>query len=402
MTITRILTLPFGDPFTHFRSEDGYGVEQWLAEFTIDLATYGDAPFAVSLAAEIKAAGGIMPTFRIRMGGTSQAADGVEILTIVPETSPADWTAVLATAARAASHGLTLFKLTVQNPADPWPAGMIEIPGDLAGIADGDGYDFPTGTGVATKRIEYQVTNGYAATPGAVTVDIRGAADWDGMRAALQSAIATVSTVNYEHESYGGGTYGLYLDWPTKGSAGNVAIVQLFTHAGWAVSGFVGGVDPRAIDIASAGLTLGFGDAPILTTTTPLWTSERQDIWFDALASDGEPNTMVTPSGDWVLVSGRVALAQSLTRRFLTSPGEWKTKPRYGAGLREACRKRGRQIDLDALANAMKEQAMMDSRVESVAAVRVDRIDTNGFKFTVTVVMKGDKEPLTFGGDVQP
>jgi hypothetical protein len=126
------------------------------------------------------------------------------------------------------------------------------------------------------------------------------------------------------------------------------------------------------------------------------------DIWFDVLASDGEPNTMVTPAGDWKLVSGRTAVVQSLTRRYLTSPGEWKTLPNYGAGLRAACHRRARQADLDALANAIKHQSMLDDRVKSVGDVLIQRIGANAVKFTVTVILKNDEKPLTFGGEVLP
>jgi hypothetical protein len=126
------------------------------------------------------------------------------------------------------------------------------------------------------------------------------------------------------------------------------------------------------------------------------------DIWFDVLASDGEPNTMVTSAGDWALVTGRTAVVQSLTRRYLTSPGEWKTMPNYGAGMRAACRRRGRQADLDALANAIRQQSMLDDRVRSVANVLVERIGINAVKFTVTVILKNDNQPLTFGGEVTP
>ena len=126
------------------------------------------------------------------------------------------------------------------------------------------------------------------------------------------------------------------------------------------------------------------------------------DIWFDVLAADGEANTMVTTGGDWQLVTGPTAVVQSLTRRYLTSPGEWKTLPNYGAGLRAACRKRGGQADLATLTAAIKQQSMLDDRVQSVGDVGLTWLGPNALQFTITVVLKSDSQALTFGGVVTP
>jgi hypothetical protein len=123
-------------------------------------------------------------------------------------------------------------------------AAHIDIPDDITGIADHDGYDFPTGVGTATKRLEYKRTAGYVAAPGAVTMDIVDAADWDDARTVLKATIAANSTAVLNSEDHATpGRYRVYYDWVSAGAVGNVPIVQTFTLAGWDAVGFAFGLD---------------------------------------------------------------------------------------------------------------------------------------------------------------
>lgn len=114
------------------------------------------------------------------------------------------------------------------------------------------------------------------------------------------------------------------------------------------------------------------------------------DIWMGDDAGDGVPNYNVLPSGDWRLVSGREAVKQSLRRRFMTSPGEWATKPDYGAGLRAAVKSRARQSDIDDIVNRLRSQAMKDTRVLAVLSVTATRLGTYGIAYRIVVQLKGD------------
>jgi photosystem II stability/assembly factor-like uncharacterized protein/phage baseplate assembly protein W len=124
-----------------------------------------------------------------------------------------------------------------------------------------------------------------------------------------------------------------------------------------------------------------------------------EDIWFD-LAGEVGPNTTVTPSGDWKLVSGREALRQSLIRRFITNPGEWRTKPGYGAGLSGMVRKKLTKSMHDQAVTAIRSQALVDKRVQSVDTVDISRLadasggSKPGWRVHVVVIPKLDPTPL--------
>lgn len=113
------------------------------------------------------------------------------------------------------------------------------------------------------------------------------------------------------------------------------------------------------------------------------------DIWMAKTETSSLEYT-VTPSRDWQLVSGKEAYRQSLIRRFLTSPGEYRNKPDYGAGVRAAVKARGRQVDLDDISTRLRSQALKDERTARVLDVAVERIGNYGIKFTVKTQMTGD------------
>jgi phage baseplate assembly protein W len=113
-----------------------------------------------------------------------------------------------------------------------------------------------------------------------------------------------------------------------------------------------------------------------------------RDIWYDVAAAHG-PNSVVNRRGDWLVVSGVEALRQSLIRRFITDPGEWRTKPDYGAGARRFVKKRNDAAARAQLANRLRAQALRDRRVASVEAVVVEPGAGGVLRIMVRVIPKG-------------
>lgn len=128
------------------------------------------------------------------------------------------------------------------------------------------------------------------------------------------------------------------------------------------------------------------------------------DIYFDFSGGTG-PDTLVTPSGDWKLVSGRACLRQALIRRYLTTPGTWKTKPKYGAGVKDLLRKKMTSTTkATAIAN-IKAQSLADRRIKSCDSVEIERLTVNGvskrgWHISVIVTPAAEPEPLPVEFDV--
>ena len=120
----------------------------------------------------------------------------------------------------------------------------------------------------------------------------------------------------------------------------------------------------------------------------PLVEGEEEDIYFDVSAATG-PDYYVTPAGDWLPVTGDEALRQSLLRRFITNPGEWQTKPGYGAGGRAFVKAKATKANRDAFSQRLREQALKDKRVASVSEVKVESFADGGYKYSVAIVPKG-------------
>jgi phage baseplate assembly protein W len=131
------------------------------------------------------------------------------------------------------------------------------------------------------------------------------------------------------------------------------------------------------------------------------------DIWFDLSSSQG-PDTIVTPAGDWKLVSGRECYRQSLIRRFITKPGEWRTKPSYGGGLSGMVRKKLTTTVRDGAINAIRAQALQDGRTGTVDLVEIARLTDAtgatkpGWRVHVVVTPKVDPVPLDVWFPVAP
>lgn len=128
-----------------------------------------------------------------------------------------------------------------------------------------------------------------------------------------------------------------------------------------------------------------------------------QDIWLDVTKGSG-PDRRVTPDGDWLLVQGREALRQSLLRRYLTNPGEWATKENYGAGVRMFVKAKNVKAAREELTSRIKQQSLMDFRVERVDDVRISWTATGRINVDVHIIPRGQldrNKPVTisFGVD---
>ena len=159
-------------------------------------------------------------------------------------------------------------------------------------------------------------------------------------------------------------------------------------------------------EISAATLALWFGDvseAPETPTTGDfLMSNTGDDIWLDQVSEVGAAEMAMTNSGDWAPVSDRLAVQQSLIRRFLTNPGEYLVDPSYGAGLLAAVKRRMRQSDLEAIASRLRAQALREPRVRAVTNVSVEALSgtANGLKYSITVDLVADGRPMTFGDEV--
>lgn len=115
-----------------------------------------------------------------------------------------------------------------------------------------------------------------------------------------------------------------------------------------------------------------------------------RDIYLEVNGSAG-PDLATTKAGDWILVTGRQALRQSLIRRWITTPGEFATKPGYGAGALAFLKARGNSDSAQDLANRIRAESLKDRRVERVEAVHVSWQDSV-MRIHVVVVPKGESD----------
>lgn len=97
-----------------------------------------------------------------------------------------------------------------------------------------------------------------------------------------------------------------------------------------------------------------------------------EDIWFDVAAGAGA-NYVVTAAGDWQSASGMTALRQSLLRRTITNPTEFRTKPNYGVGARQYVKAKDTPSTRSELSARIRSQYLDDARVESVDQITIDK-----------------------------
>lgn len=113
------------------------------------------------------------------------------------------------------------------------------------------------------------------------------------------------------------------------------------------------------------------------------------DVYLGDVRGDGTPEYQIAPNRDWRLVGEDEAYRQSLRRRFMTNPGEYKNKPDYGAGLAGAVKSPGGRSNRDGLAAKLKQQALADTRTKRVISVTVAPFATNGIEYAVVVERRG-------------
>lgn len=110
-----------------------------------------------------------------------------------------------------------------------------------------------------------------------------------------------------------------------------------------------------------------------------------EDIYFD-VADGVRADYVVTPAGDWRTVAGEEALMQSLLRRTITNPGDWRTKPRYGVGARRYLKMKDTAANRAELEQRIRAQYLIDKRVERVDAVLIERLEgANGAVLKINV-----------------
>lgn len=115
----------------------------------------------------------------------------------------------------------------------------------------------------------------------------------------------------------------------------------------------------------SAGIALSPG-----SIDAALRTLFGTDIWLDVAGTTVD--RVVEAGGDWKTVTGEEAVRQSLLRRLITNPGDWKTNPTYGVGARQFVKRKANKATADELITRIRGQFLADKRVESVLAVTVE------------------------------
>lgn len=118
-----------------------------------------------------------------------------------------------------------------------------------------------------------------------------------------------------------------------------------------------------------------------------------RDLYLEVNGQSG-PDLATTKAGDWLIVTGRAALRQSLIRRWITTPGQWATKPEYGAGALAYVKGRNNTSSRQELAERIRAQTMKDRRVARVHTVEVDKRE-NALVIRVVVIPRGEaNQPL--------
>lgn len=143
---------------------------------------------------------------------------------------------------------------------------------------------------------------------------------------------------------------------------------------------------------ASGWGTIGWGTGspptvPALDELGPYPAKELRKLFGRDLFWDGD--YVVASSGDWAIVEGEAALRQSIIRRIITAPGEWRTRPDYGVGARHYVKARRTPGVVDELKSMIKKQLLRDPRVAEVQAVDIDTSLAEVLKISVKVKPKG-------------
>lgn len=124
-----------------------------------------------------------------------------------------------------------------------------------------------------------------------------------------------------------------------------------------------------------------------------------EDLYF---SSDYE----IAAAGDYRTVTAFENLRLSILRRLSVSPGEWKTRPEYGVGIRQFVKKAltsGRKAELK---NRIVENLRRDDRIEKVDEVTIEETTLGGrpvVRVTIRLTAFGRTvglQPVTFAREV--
>ena len=111
-----------------------------------------------------------------------------------------------------------------------------------------------------------------------------------------------------------------------------------------------------------------FFDGPEVANTPLAIEATRSfgtDIYFNGI-------TELTAQGDYRLVEGERNLRLALLRRYITSPGSYKLRPGYGAGLRDLVKKRLTSSVVEDVKNRVRTQTLAERRVDRLINVAVE------------------------------
>lgn len=160
------------------------------------------------------------------------------------------------------------------------------------------------------------------------------------------------------------------------------------------VSDDAGTAEMRGAVVTIRGATLV--TAPSEAITARMGAGDFDELWghdihFDTARQQGA-DYHVTPAGDWLDVTGRECLRQSLLREYLTEPGEWAALgDKYGAGALRFVKGRNRRAEREELAQRLRACSLRNPRVQSVVSVSVEAIE-GGLKFAVVVLPRGETQ----------
>jgi hypothetical protein len=85
----------------------------------------------------------------------------------------------------------------------------------------------------------------------------------------------------------------------------------------------------------------------------------------------------VTPKGDYKVVDGEENYRRGILRRLITSPGTYRLRPSYGAGVPDHVKKPLTKSVLDQLRQRIRDQVLADRRTEAVLYIELTPIVTN-------------------------
>jgi phage baseplate assembly protein W len=129
-----------------------------------------------------------------------------------------------------------------------------------------------------------------------------------------------------------------------------------------------------------------------------------QDTLADEVGEDllGGRDAALTAAGDLPTVRGLDNLRRAIFRRLVVSPGEWKSRPDYGVGIKQFLKKPLTAARKAELYNRIVENLRRDARIERIDAVRIEDVMLSGrsvVRVTVHLTVYGRAvglEPLTF------